>query len=752
VSNATPQCTSVDAAPPTEVVGRGVGAEVHPLKHDFLHEAWDGINETERQRQFRRIAPMPFGAVLIARDDMDEDTVRWHLRTMRELGFNAIKQFMPCPRWPNATLEELALEAGLTPWWYGEGGWEPITEQLCVRLGIDPATPICEIRRDERMLRHQRAVLARRVGRPKLQLNPEQQTGVSDARKGSVAADYGADAKLPDWAEDTFRDWLRERYDNDIDRLNRGWNMDVHRVSGPDDDKRSGFVCFEEITLGHMTRRRDYGRIRDILRFKADLKNRDVLAVCAQARERDPHEPHRSGGEMGLFLPFASRGTDMEGIARAMRDTGSFYPSIHLCWHFEETHFEVARPVYMQASFVVDLNKGGWTAPWESTGGPQQTSGSNAWLYEWVRDRQPGFTVDAGVMTQLLLSYLAAGCRGVGLWAWNARRAGVEAGEYALLDRNEQVCDRTRRVGAIAEAANRLRDELWACHKEPQVGILMDWDNEATWAAMSEFNRTVFKHYPVEARIGACRALIDANIPFEYVTAQNLREGLAPRYPIIYMPGFLGLNPDLLPILSEYVLLGGRLVVDMPGGGYDHTGRVLSTRCGTDFERLFGVELSDLQYSGNNVAWHIGGEAVRGYTADLTPTSATVLHAYDNGRPAVTENVVGKGRTVVLGWESGRACYRPGNLSWQRRLVSELLGGASPFIVAEGKPWVYRLAGPHADHYFLINDGARADVQFRHVPFAYSAAADVLSGESLDLASPIAVERTGGRWLRCVKA
>ena len=80
-------------------------------------------------------------------------------------------------------------------------------------------------------------------------------------------------------------------------------------------------------------------------------------------RERDPWEANRVGGEMGLFLPFASRGTDMELLADAVKETGSFYPSIHLAWHFEETYFEVAKPVYMQASIVVDWNKGGWTAP-----------------------------------------------------------------------------------------------------------------------------------------------------------------------------------------------------------------------------------------------------------------------------------------------------------------------------------------------------------------------------------------------------
>jgi len=79
---------------------------------------------------------------------------------------------------------------------------------------------------------------------------------------------------------------------------------------------------------------------------------------------------------MGLFLPFAWRATKMEDLAQTQLHTGSFYPSIHLAWHYGEVRYEVARTVYMQASFAHDLFKGGWSAPWESTGGPQQFTGA----------------------------------------------------------------------------------------------------------------------------------------------------------------------------------------------------------------------------------------------------------------------------------------------------------------------------------------------------------------------------------------
>lgn len=712
-----------------------------PLQRDFLESCYDARQGSARQQEFRRLAPMPFGVVLIARDEMDETTIRQHLQTMRELGFNAIKQFMPCRRWSNPELERLALEEGLCPWWYGEGGWEPIDGELLQRLGLPADISPADARSHPRMLEHQREVLARRIGRPKIPLNLEAQEGFPGMP--NKAALYTNDAHLPDELAPGFIEWLQVRYAGDLALLHRAWNEDVVNATQP-------YLSWQEVVERHEVNvAREYGRVRDLLRYKADRKSALVRELSRRALERDPHEPVRSGGEMGIFLPFASRGTDMEGIAGALREAGSFYPSIHLAWHFEETHFEVARPVYMQAAMVVDWNKGGWTAPWESTGGPQQLSGGKAHLYPWVEDELAGFTVDAGVMTQLLLSYLAAGCKGAGLWAWNARQAGFEAGEYALLDRNEKVCARTIQSGQIARAANRWRDELWAARRQPQVGILVDWDNEAIWAAISQRSRTILKYRGVEGRIGAARTCIDACLPFEHVTGNDLRAGLAARYPVIYLPCVIGLGRDLLDLLSGYVNHGGRLVMDMPGGAYDETGRVLPTAAGTPFERLFGCAMRDLQYSGNNARWILQGSLREGFVADLLPTSAEVLQRWENGLPAVMENRLGLGSAVLLDWEAARACYRPGQTRAQAELAGWLLGGQLPIYQTTGGVAVHRLAAPQADHYFLIHDGEATETRFTRVPYDYLAVEDVLSGERLDLNRPVAVAANHGRWLRC---
>lgn len=457
-----------------------------------------------------------------------------------------------------------------------------------------------------------------------------------------------------------------------------------------------------------------------------------------------PEQPVRAGGEMGLFLPFASRGTDMEGIAEIMKERGSFYPSIHLAWHFEETNYEVARCIYMQSSITTDWFKGGWASTWESTGGPQQFSGGKGWDRKG-QEGTAGYTVNAGTMTQLLLSYLAGGFKGVGLWSWNYRRAGWESGEYALLNRQNEPSERAIRTGQIAKTADRYRDELWKAHKEPYVGVFVNWDNEAIWAACAGPNRTHFKHYPVQARIGISRALINANVPWEHVTPSDLKAGLGPRYKVIYMPAHAAINPELFPILEAYVRQGGRLVLDAPGGWWDDRGKVLDTGVNSPFERLFGVCISDFQYS-NNVPRFIEAHRLTGFVLELKATRAKVVERFQTGEPSVTEYQLGKGSAVVLAADASFSMKDPGNDFMEAWTLKHTIKALElPYVCSNAI--VYRISAPTADHYFIINDDEPKNTALQFKRYRYKNVIDAVTGEKIDPAS-FDLEGYSGRWIR----
>lgn len=701
---------------------------------NFKRELYEDLHRSEAQEKFRQIAPLPVGVVFCEWPGMTMEDIREHFRKMKELGYTALKQIMLTPGTSRREVMHAALDEGIIPWWYGEGGWAPITDELLDKLGISKNLSMKEIREHEKMQKYQEQKLRDRIDK-----QTKEEIKVEGKNEGYIS---GPALEISEEVQPKFIKWLKDKYET-IENLNECWNLYHVDLGGPFDSWEQLENNFSEKRIssrGGPVSRKEYRHLRDILRFKGEHRAEGIEKWAKEHDEVFPHEPVRAGGEMGLFLPFSARGTYMEGIAEAMREYGSFYPSIHLAWHFSEVNHEIAKPVYMQASLSTDWFKGGWNASWESTGGPQQLSGGKS---------GGSFTVDDGVMTQLMLSYLAAGYRGFGFWCWSVRTAGWEAGEFALLDRNLRVTDRARKAGKIGKAARRLRDELWEARKEPMVGVFQDFDNEAIWAAISVSGQDEYKQVPIKARVGVSRALINGNIPWEHVTADDIRDGLADRYEVIYLPAVISLNNGIMDILSKYVKKGGRLVVDMPSVWYDEYAKLFKTDKGSTFEKTFGTIINDYQYS-SNVPFKLNGEKLEGFVLDMTSTSSQILAAYDNGKPAITENSYGKGSAVLLGYEASLNCFEPGNDKFERMLLDYTMGDLeSPYSCENAV--VYRQSASEADHYFFINDGPQNTVILDTGNYQYSKVEDPVTGEELELGAPIELEGYSGRWLRFEK-
>ena len=706
------------------------------MGHDFLHDLYDELHTSPRQEEFRKIRPMPAGVVYIQWPGEGEKEMREHFRLMKQLGFNCLKQIMTVPGWELEDVQLIALDEGLVPWWYNDGGWEPITDQLLKKLGIPADTDIADIREDPRMLAHQKEVMRQRILKAKAYRAEH-----GDIPRGSQTA-YdptvgGWGLELTDEGRRLFVDWAMKKYP-DIDTLNEAWTLHHHGTGNPF-DSWDDFKINWELKPSH----RNYKNKMEILRFKAEHGTENIRARAELFREYDSSVPFRGGGEMGLFLPAAYMGVDMEIIADVVKDYGSFYPSTHLSWHFNLTNNEIVRPFYIQASIMNDFNKGGWTGGWESTGGPQQFDGEKS------ATDQNSYFVDGGTILQLYMSQMAAGFRGFGIWCWSIRSAGKEGGEYALLDRNNRPTDRAVRLGMMGRAMETYRDEIWESRKEPVVGILLDWNNDAAWGAMSVRGRDSLRSFPIKARIGAARALMNANVPFEYVTPDDLTNGLADRYQVIYLPSIISLRRDVLDILDGYVKRGGRLVLDLPGGKFDENTAILPTGTGSVFSKVFGLTLDNYQFSGSNKTLSLRDREWTAFVADMTPVTADVKERYSSGKAAVTENRYGKGTAVIIGLDMAYQCFDPENYLAEQMLVDHALGDAIQSPYSCENALVYRRAGKDADHYFFISDGPARTVQFQS-GIAYTTATDALTGEPVNL-SAIRLDADDARWIRMEK-
>jgi beta-galactosidase len=724
------------------IIGIAAALTVQAQKNDeFLHELYDKLHDSPMQQKFKKIAPVPAGVVYIQQPTDGEKEIRAHFKTMKQLGFNALKQIMVNPGWTEEQIALIALEEGIIPYWYGEGGWEDITDELLKKLGIPKTMSIPEIRKHPKMVEYQKNVLIKRI---KDMEKYTQANGGKPIRSTSVAYDPevgNRGQELTPHGEELYIEWCKKTYTT-IENLNKAYNQDVANLSIT---PYGGFKDWEDFKKNWRNiSGREFRHFRDILRFKVEYNLNRIDELAQKFQEvAGKDAPYRGGGEMSLYLPAAFMSVDMEGIADVIRKYGSFYPSQHFTWHYEQTDHEIVRPFYQQASLMNDFFKGGWTGGWESSGGPQQISGEKQAIGN-------SYYVDGGTLLQFYLSQLAAGFKGFGIWCWNSRPSGGEGGEYALLDRNNNVTDRAVKIGELAKALDKYRDEIWKAKKEPTVGILNNWENDAMWGVVSLAGPEEFKMKPIFARIGVSRALQNQNIPFEYVTVDDIKNGLAARYKVIYLPAMLTLNTGLIELLTKYVEGGGRLIMDAPGAWYDEYGDVVNTSKGSAFEKLFGVLLTDVQYSGVNRTFQLDGKDLKGFTFDLTPTTAKIIATYSHGKAGITENNLGKGKAIILGYEASLNCFKQGNTDEEKKLVRYALGEYTPTFTCEGS-LVYRLSAPTADYYIFINDGEATTVNLDTKNYKYKAVTDAISGEKLNLGAAIKLEAHSGRWLRFEK-
>jgi beta-galactosidase len=700
----------------------------------FLHHLVDRLHDSPVQRKFRRLAPMPAGVVVVQTVDQSLEDLRQLFRTIRALGFNCLSGLHVLPGSDVIEAQRLALAEGLVPFAYADAGCEGASEDLLEKLGIDPLASMREVRADVRFIGHQAQLLRRRIDR--------QSQSPEVSADGMARIPFSFDEQLGNESAVHFTQWLREHYGT-LEALSVAWNMNRALVRRPA-PMWASWQDVERHVIDQVQSRDEYRRVRDVLRYKADVYLGIVQERTADLVRFDHQAPARAGEGIDLSSPFASRATDMEGVAEAMRYAGTFAPSLRLVSDADELDGELVRPVYIHASLAADWFKGGWSATFDCIAGPTLTgaTGPNA----------QGVVMDGGAMQQVLLSCIAAGLKGFGLSNWNSHTAGRSAGARALTDRQSRPGDRAIEAGRIARACNRYRDELWASAKEPLLGVYTDFDTDCYSAAMALAGDASMKHQPMQTRVGTARALINGNVPWEFVTGKNLDMGLADRYRTIYLPGIVAISYDRLELLKEFVQSGGRLVMDLPGGWHDDFGRLLNTAAGSLFEQIFGCAIRDFQRSqpGSGRSRAIGDVSCgNGFVVDLQVTTGTTTDKYDDGSPAIVENQLGNGSAVFVGAEVSRLCHRPGNHGAEVLLRGVALGGTTLPFACENAI-VYRRWSPQADHYFLINDGASRDVKLDPRDLRYSGFEDAVSGERVH-PMKLTLRANGARWIRAIR-
>jgi hypothetical protein len=266
-----------------------------------------------------------------------------------------------------------------------------------------------------------------------------------------------------------------------------------------------------------------------------------------------------------------------------------------------------------------------------------------------------------------------------------------------------------------------------------QVGVLMSFENEATFArlgdnfldaeclvmACAERNEEL-KYHPTKAYFGAARALVGARLAFQYLSEPEL-QGQGSQFlsalEVLYVPHGLGLNLNQsLPALRTFASRGGHVVLDMPFGLYDgFSGAVADPSL---FADLLGFTVLDLNSARNlpRTLPTLNYTVTDGLVADVALSGAEPLQLFADGTPAVLRNRFGNGHVTTVNFEASLQAW-PQDAGAVQQLLGSLLRNTT-----SAAAWQLRSAvadqllaflrsstgDGDAHHFFLFNPTAAA--------------------------------------------
>ena len=514
-----------------------------------------------------------------------------------------------------------------------------------------------------------------------------------------VSNEYGGECHCS-LCQEAFRDWLKMRYANDIDRLNTAWWTDFwsHR-----------FDSFDQVeSPAPQGERSLHGLTLDWKRFTTWNTVRFFTNEMKPLRQITPHIPVTTNF-MGTY-PGLNYNAFAEHLDVVSWDS---YPR----WHDPaRKDWEIAAETAFSHDLMRSLKGGRSWLLMEST--PS--------LVNWApvnRPKRPGMHLLSS------LQAVAHGSDSVQYFQWRKSRGSSEKLHGAVVDHVGHEHTRVfREVAQVGGALSRL-GEVAGSSLQSRAAILYDWENR--WAiddlqglqSDRKYLETCQMHHRALWKRGVNTDVIHMDADFD-------------RYKLIVAPMLYLLRPGVGERLAAFVREGGTLVTTYLTGYVNESDLCfLGGFPGDGLMDVLGIwaEEIDALYPGqsNGIRFDDNALGVRGtYRAsDLcevihtrgAETMATYTSDYYEGLPAVTSHCYGQGLAVHIAARTGEdlldALYQPVLL---QAGVDVPVRGMLP----KGVSATVRTNGP-SDFLFLMNFSKKArTVSLYDLPMT-----DLLSGE-----------------------
>lgn len=318
------------------------------------------------------------------------------------------------------------------------------------------------------------------------------------------------------------------------------------------------------------------------------------------------------------------------------------------------------------------------TAPNNSGGGKK----GNTWFLH-----QPEGSFHAAIM----MNY-ALGGQGTMFWLWRQHRAGHEMPHGSILSAWGKPCANFDDIKEMGENLDNISDFMMNTPVTgAEVGIFWSHENLAMFTVEEYANG--IKYY-TDWTYRFYRGIADA-----YIHRDVLNQSVdISRYKVLFAPMLPMISEELKPRLQQWVENGGILILGPMSGYRNEEWASFTNHAYGDFGKWTGIDVDSripigtkrrpaeiplyLNFT-DDLECEISEASL--WSEALSSEKGTVLATYEsgmhNGKPAIIENKIGKGKVVVLGCDPGKKAYKKLALRYAKEAGIEPLATGDESVV-----------------------------------------------------------------------
>lgn len=430
-----------------------------------------------------------------------------------------------------------------------------------------------------------------------------------------------------DLCQQEFRGWLKNKYKNDLDKLNDAWwsRFWSHRYSDWSQIESPSLLGVQDL----------HGLNLDWKRFVTDQTlsfYRDEMEPLKEITPNIPRFTNFQSENPGLFifkeLDYSKFAADIDVIA------WNAYPE----WHNDqEETYELASKVAFSNDYLKSLKQQ-----------PFLITESTPSLVNW---REVNKAKRPGMHLLSSMQMLAHGSNSNLYFQIRKSRGGSEKFHGAIIDHDRSTDNRVfQDVKELGTIMDKISPEVVDTNRYADVGILFDVEN--AWALQDakgygletkKYDETVMEHY---------QTFWEKNIAVDVITTNNQFEN----YKLLVIPMLYMMDDEMIERIAHYVKEGGRVVSSYISGIVDSNDLVNVGGWPEKLQKVFGINIleTDTLYptDRNAVSYGDNEYEVFDYATIIEKNTAKSLGNYLDdfykNETAITENDYGKGMSYYI--------------------------------------------------------------------------------------------------------